>query len=274
MHLTSQALIITWNRAACRVALCRVVTEYECDPIVWRHELHGIVLCIIQRHLQDGYGRLIGFYTKLINQKLKFHEKVRHISLRVSCNSRQSSMKRNNVLLKFFAVRRVSWSLASRWRVVREVCRNRHQHLVSVWHHKLDRVAVVVLISPNTSTRIKWQSCNLLLLMLLLQFWADGRLSRLHGRYSRIATSRFVSCSSLQFICAQSTELCEKKICTHKTISFLVFSSLEMTRANSMTPAGQCRLAPLIPCIQDSCQLYDYIVKMLFKLHASKNSKL
>lgn len=48
-----------------------------------------------------------------------------------------------------------------------------------------------------------------------------------------------------------------------------VFASLEMTRANSLTPAGQCRLAPLIPCIQDSCQLYDYIVKMLFKLHAS-----
>jgi len=34
-----------------------------------------------------------------------------------------------------------------------------------------------------------------------------------------------------------------------------------------MTSSGQCRLAPLIPCIQDSSQLYDYCVKMLFKLH-------
>ena len=34
-----------------------------------------------------------------------------------------------------------------------------------------------------------------------------------------------------------------------------------------MTPCGQCRLAPLIPCVQDASQLYDYCVKMLFKLH-------
>ena len=49
-----------------------------------------------------------------------------------------------------------------------------------------------------------------------------------------------------------------------------VFASLENTRSNSMTSAGQCRLAPLIACIQDSCQLYDYCVKMLFKLHSSQ----
>jgi huntingtin interacting protein 1 len=47
----------------------------------------------------------------------------------------------------------------------------------------------------------------------------------------------------------------------------IVFSSLDMSRSNSMTSSGQCRLAPLIPCIQDSSQLYDYCVKMLFKLH-------
>lgn len=49
--------------------------------------------------------------------------------------------------------------------------------------------------------------------------------------------------------------------------SVQVFGSLDMSRANSMTSAGQCRLAPLIPCIQDSSQLYDYSVKVLFKLH-------
>ncbi|XP_013381294.1 huntingtin-interacting protein 1 isoform X1 [Lingula anatina] len=47
-----------------------------------------------------------------------------------------------------------------------------------------------------------------------------------------------------------------------------VFNSLDMSRSNSMTNTGQCRLAPLIQCIQDSCALYDYIVKLLFKLHA------
>lgn len=51
-------------------------------------------------------------------------------------------------------------------------------------------------------------------------------------------------------------------------ILFLVFNSLDMSRASSMTPSGQCRLAPLILCILDSSSLYDYLVKMLFKLHA------
>lgn len=40
-----------------------------------------------------------------------------------------------------------------------------------------------------------------------------------------------------------------------------------MSRANSMTSAGQCRLAPLIPCIQDASKLYDYCVRILFRLH-------
>ncbi|XP_043495410.1 huntingtin-interacting protein 1 isoform X1 [Polistes fuscatus] len=48
-----------------------------------------------------------------------------------------------------------------------------------------------------------------------------------------------------------------------------VFGSLDMSRSNSMTPCGQCRLAPLIPCIQDASKLYDYCVKILFKLHGA-----
>ena len=39
--------------------------------------------------------------------------------------------------------------------------------------------------------------------------------------------------------------------------------------SNSMSSSGQCRLAPLIPCIQDSSQLYNCCVKMLFILHES-----
>ncbi|KAF7273761.1 huntingtin interacting protein 1 isoform X2 [Rhynchophorus ferrugineus] len=48
-----------------------------------------------------------------------------------------------------------------------------------------------------------------------------------------------------------------------------VFGSLNMARSNSMTSAGQCRLAPLIPCIQDASKLYDYCVKLLFRLHST-----
>ena len=49
-----------------------------------------------------------------------------------------------------------------------------------------------------------------------------------------------------------------------------VFGSLDMSRSNSMTNAGQCRLAPLIPGIQDSSHIYDFVVKLLFRLHNSE----
>ena len=53
----------------------------------------------------------------------------------------------------------------------------------------------------------------------------------------------------------------------HVYLSITVFHSLSDTASNSMTPSGQCKLAPLILCVLDSCQLYDYIVKILFKMH-------
>lgn len=46
-----------------------------------------------------------------------------------------------------------------------------------------------------------------------------------------------------------------------------VFDSITKHRVNSMTPAGQCRLAPLIPLIQDSNPLYDHCVRIMFRLH-------
>lgn len=55
---------------------------------------------------------------------------------------------------------------------------------------------------------------------------------------------------------------------------FPLSGSLDMSRSNSMTSSGQCRLSPLIPCIQDSSQLYDFCVKILFKLHASLPSEI
>ncbi|XP_029468918.1 huntingtin-interacting protein 1 isoform X2 [Rhinatrema bivittatum] len=47
-----------------------------------------------------------------------------------------------------------------------------------------------------------------------------------------------------------------------------VFKSLDMSRSVSVTAAGQCRLAPLIQVILDCSHLYDYTVKLLFKLHS------
>ncbi|KAM9319572.1 huntingtin-interacting protein 1 [Gastrophryne carolinensis] len=47
-----------------------------------------------------------------------------------------------------------------------------------------------------------------------------------------------------------------------------VFKSLDMSRSVSVTAAGQCRLSPLIQVILDCSHLYDYTVKLLFKLHS------
>ncbi|XP_017470328.1 PREDICTED: huntingtin-interacting protein 1 [Rhagoletis zephyria] len=46
-----------------------------------------------------------------------------------------------------------------------------------------------------------------------------------------------------------------------------VFASINAYRMSSMTPQGQCRLAPLITLIQDSNPLYDLCVRVMFKLH-------
>ncbi|XP_075420990.1 huntingtin-interacting protein 1 isoform X2 [Tenrec ecaudatus] len=52
------------------------------------------------------------------------------------------------------------------------------------------------------------------------------------------------------------------------TLFQTVFNSLDMSRSVSVTTAGQCRLAPLIQVILDCSHLYDYTVKLLFKLHS------
>ncbi|XP_049544175.1 huntingtin-interacting protein 1 isoform X3 [Anopheles darlingi] len=53
-----------------------------------------------------------------------------------------------------------------------------------------------------------------------------------------------------------------------------IFNSITTFCVSSMTSPGQCRLAPLIPCIQDSNPLYDMLVRVMFKLHANLPSDL
>uniref|UniRef100_A0A3B3CIY3 Huntingtin interacting protein 1 related n=1 Tax=Oryzias melastigma TaxID=30732 RepID=A0A3B3CIY3_ORYME len=45
-------------------------------------------------------------------------------------------------------------------------------------------------------------------------------------------------------------------------------TKLDANGAKSTTPAGQCRLTPLIPLILDSSFLYHFSVRLLFKLHS------
>lgn len=53
-----------------------------------------------------------------------------------------------------------------------------------------------------------------------------------------------------------------------------IFNSITTFAVSSMTAAGQCRLLPLIPCIQDSNQLYDFSVRLMFLLHANLQEDL
>lgn len=48
-----------------------------------------------------------------------------------------------------------------------------------------------------------------------------------------------------------------------------IFNSMSQFGVSSMTTVGQLRLTPLIPCIQDSNQLYDFSVRLMFLLHAN-----
>ncbi|KAJ8043770.1 Huntingtin-interacting protein 1 [Holothuria leucospilota] len=47
-----------------------------------------------------------------------------------------------------------------------------------------------------------------------------------------------------------------------------IFGSFDLSKHISSSASGQCRLAPLIPVVLDSGQLYDFSVRLLFKLHA------
>ncbi|XP_033111530.1 huntingtin-interacting protein 1-like isoform X2 [Anneissia japonica] len=47
-----------------------------------------------------------------------------------------------------------------------------------------------------------------------------------------------------------------------------IFGSFDLSKSISMTNSGQCRLSPLIPIIQDCSHLYDFSVRLMFKLHA------
>jgi huntingtin interacting protein 1 len=48
-----------------------------------------------------------------------------------------------------------------------------------------------------------------------------------------------------------------------------VSNTMESLRWSSLIPQGQCLLAPLILVVLDTSKLYDFLVKVIFKLHAT-----
>lgn len=45
-------------------------------------------------------------------------------------------------------------------------------------------------------------------------------------------------------------------------------------RLSADSTEGQCRLAPLAFCVQDSKQLFDHCVRLMFRLHANLSNDL
>ncbi|XP_046915882.2 huntingtin-interacting protein 1-like [Dermatophagoides farinae] len=64
-------------------------------------------------------------------------------------------------------------------------------------------------------------------------------------------------------LCCEIYDYMDEILCLQNN----VYNLLDTSFSSSMTSSGQCRIAPIIMCIQDSSQLYDFTVKILFKLH-------
>ncbi|KAF3701694.1 Huntingtin-interacting protein 1-related protein [Channa argus] len=103
----------------------------------------------------------------------------------------------------------------------------------------------------------------------------------LHDRYGHIvALSAKYLCLKMEFHSKHkvipgnleaSDETLEREAGTDMTKVFFlpeVLRQLDANGAKSTTPAGQCRLTPLIPLLLDCSFLYHFTVRLMFKLHS------
>uniref|UniRef100_A0A669BZ41 Huntingtin-interacting protein 1-related protein n=1 Tax=Oreochromis niloticus TaxID=8128 RepID=A0A669BZ41_ORENI len=125
----------------------------------------------------------------------------------------------------------------------------------------------VLNLPLSSNSIVSWKFCYLVHKIL-----RDGhRNGNLHDRYGHIV--------------ALSSKYLGQKMEFHKKVILLIilvlswnkgtflqhnrlFRQVEANQAKSTTPAGQCRLMPLIPLIQDCSFLYHFSVRLLFKLHS------
>uniref|UniRef100_A0A3B5QFA1 Huntingtin interacting protein 1 related n=1 Tax=Xiphophorus maculatus TaxID=8083 RepID=A0A3B5QFA1_XIPMA len=100
----------------------------------------------------------------------------------------------------------------------------------------------------SSQSLVSWKVCYLLHKVL-----REGhRNGNLHDRYGHIV--------------ALSAKYLHLKMEFHAKVIYL--HSMDANGAKSTTPAGQCRLTPLIPLILDCSYLYHFSVRLLFKLHS------
>uniref|UniRef100_A0AAQ5YGR7 I/LWEQ domain-containing protein n=1 Tax=Amphiprion ocellaris TaxID=80972 RepID=A0AAQ5YGR7_AMPOC len=122
----------------------------------------------------------------------------------------------------------------------------------------------------SSNSMVSWKFCYLLHKVL-----RDGHRNAVADsyRYCRNVKDMGILWGSLHdrygHIVALSAKFLSHKMEFHaKVILFYFLRQLDANGAKSTTPAGQCRLTPLIPLILDCSFLYHFSVRLLFKLHS------
>lgn len=92
-----------------------------------------------------------------------------------------------------------------------------------------------------------------------------------HNRNPKFPNNLALTTDELRSICGGNADICFQlsvEIFDYLDCILELQKSIYSSPASSMTMQGQCRLAAIIPCIQDASRLYDHNVKILYTLHS------
>uniref|UniRef100_A0A8C6NL90 Huntingtin interacting protein 1 related n=1 Tax=Nothobranchius furzeri TaxID=105023 RepID=A0A8C6NL90_NOTFU len=128
----------------------------------------------------------------------------------------------------------------------------------------------VLNLPLSSHSMVSWKFCYLLHKVLRdghknVSHWLlpVNLCGNLHDRYGHIvALSAKYLYLKIEFHAKVKRTICDA-LCLFK-----VLRQMDANGAKSTTSAGQCRLAPLIPLIQDCSFLYHFSVRLMFKLHS------
>uniref|UniRef100_A0A8C8IVT0 I/LWEQ domain-containing protein n=1 Tax=Oncorhynchus tshawytscha TaxID=74940 RepID=A0A8C8IVT0_ONCTS len=135
----------------------------------------------------------------------------------------------------------------------------------------------IINLPLSSNAIISWKFCYMLHKVL-----RDGHHNvshpihgNLHDRYGHIVSlsAKFLSLKmefhvkNLLYPCDDIAFSVLGEVHNHPCL-LTVWRQLDANAGKSTTPAGQCRLGPLIPVILDCSWLYHFSVKLLFKLHS------
>ncbi|XP_017780758.1 PREDICTED: huntingtin-interacting protein 1-related protein-like isoform X2 [Nicrophorus vespilloides] len=93
-----------------------------------------------------------------------------------------------------------------------------------------------------------------------------------HRKNPRFPGNLNVTTDDLTSICGNNPDICFQmsvEMFDYLDTILDLQKTIFLYKSSSMTMQGQCRLGPIIPCIQDASRIYDHNVKILFLLHSS-----